>query len=79
MRMSEKCRKHNNSDNPLVARRTNGGKNSYQLQFANIFLPLLSELLIMICMYSPNWNVSADLFKQCKESRLRKELVYDLN
>ena len=29
MRISEKCRnnKHNNSDNPLTSRRTDGGKN----------------------------------------------------
>ena len=27
MRMSEKCRDNNNSDNPLTSRRTDGGKN----------------------------------------------------
>ena len=27
MRMSEKCRNNNNSDNPLTVRRTDGGKN----------------------------------------------------
>ena len=27
MRMSEKCRNNNNSDNPLTSRRPNGGKN----------------------------------------------------
>ena len=27
MRMSEKCRNNNNSDNPLTSRRTIGGKN----------------------------------------------------
>ena len=34
MRMSEKCcnnNKHNNSDNPLTSRRTEGGKNSTKI------------------------------------------------
>ena len=27
--MSEKCRNNNNSDNPLISRRTDGGKKNY--------------------------------------------------
>ena len=35
MRMSEKCRNNNNSDNPLTSRRTDGGKNFTLLQDSN--------------------------------------------
>ena len=34
MRMSEKCC-NNNSDNPLTSRRTNGGKNKFDLVSTN--------------------------------------------
>ena len=33
--MSEKCRNNNNSDNPLISRRTDGGKKEIEMKITN--------------------------------------------
>ena len=41
MRMLEKCRNKNNSDNPLISRRTDGGK--YRDKYTGLFLTLTTR------------------------------------